>query len=219
MNPSPSACRADDGAPASIVIQPSILYFGTPVAVLSTLDHHGAVNLTPMSSAWALDDRIVLGLSQDSQGCHNLLATGEAVINLPGPGQQAAVERLAPTTGRHPVPRDKAAMGYRHERDKFALAQWTPLPSHVVRPPRAAQCPLQLEARLLAAHPCRPVGNEAAPALCILELQVVLVHAHEDIVIAPSGHVDTARWSPLLYVFRHYFGTGERLGRNFRSET
>jgi len=205
--------------PESLTIQPSILYFGTPVAVLSTLDGDGRVNLTPMSSAWALGDRLVLGLAEASQGCANLLAQREAVVNLPGPEQQDAVERLAPTTGRWPVPDYKAAKGYRHEADKFALAGWTPAPSACVRPPRAAECPLQLEARLLAAHACQPGADGEASGMQILELQVLRVHAHEDVVHAGSSHVDTARWSPLLYVFRHYFGTGARLGRNFRAET
>ena len=205
--------------PASRIIQPSILYFGTPVAVLSTVDDMGRVNLTAMSSAWALDDRLVLGLAVASQGCANLLAQREVVVNLPGPAQQAAVERLAPTTGRHPVPGYKAEMGYRHEADKFALAGWTALPSAQVRPPRVAECPLQLEARLLAAHACQPAIDGQASGVRILEVQVVQVHAHEEIMLAGTQHVDTARWSPLLYVFRHYFGTGPRLARNFRAQT
>jgi len=205
--------------PASRVIQPSILYFGTPVAVLSTVDDAGRVNLTAMSSAWALDDRLVLGLAVASQGCANLLAQREVVVNLPGPAQQAGVERLAPTTGRHPVPDYKVEMGYRHEADKFALAGWTAVPSTQVRPPRVAECPLQLEARLLAAHACQPGADGLASDVRILEVQVVQVHAHEDVMHAGTQHVDTARWSPLLYVFRHYFGTGSRLGRNFRAQT
>lgn len=56
----------------STPIQPSILYFGTPVALISTMDAQGRVNLTPMSSAWALGDRLALGLGKHSQGCENL---------------------------------------------------------------------------------------------------------------------------------------------------
>lgn len=203
---------------ASRIIHPSILYFGTPVAVLSTLDGQGRANLTPMSSAWALDDRLVLGLATASQGCENLLAQGEVVVNLPGPAQQAAVERLAPTTGRWPVPGYKAAMGYEHEPEKFARAGWTPLPSLRVKPPRIAECPLQLECRLLAAHDCQPGADREASDVRILEVRVLQVHAHTDVLHEGSDHIDTARWSPLLYVFRHYFGTGGRLGLNFRAQ-
>jgi outer membrane lipid asymmetry maintenance protein MlaD len=111
-HPHSQARRLDP--PPTRVIQPSVLYFGTPVAILSTIDEAGHVNLTPMSSAWALGDRVVLGLSE---GYANILATEEAVINLPDPAQQASVERLAATTGRNPVPSYKVPLGYRHESD------------------------------------------------------------------------------------------------------
>jgi hypothetical protein len=38
-----------------------------------------------------------------------------------------------------------------------------------------------------------------------------------EIVKDGTDHVDTERWSPLLYVFRHYFGTGDELGETFRA--
>ncbi|MCD2340782.1 flavin reductase family protein [Ideonella azotifigens] len=204
--------------PSSVEVCPSILYFGTPVALISTLNLEGAANLSPMSSVWALADRLVLGLAQASQGCENFVRSGEAVINLPGPDQCVAVEALAPTTGRFPVPGHKRDMGYRHEGDKFALAKFTPLASRFVGPPRIAECPLQLEVRLLAAHGASVVDG-ADPGFLLLEAKVLQVHAHQDIVLPGSQHIDTQQWSPLLYVFRHYFATGGRLGRNFRAET
>jgi flavin reductase (DIM6/NTAB) family NADH-FMN oxidoreductase RutF len=206
------------GIPASIQIKPPILYIGTPVALVSTCDAEGRSNLSPISSAWALGDRLVLGMAQASQGCDNLVRSREAVINFPGPAQCAAVEALAPTTGRHPVPEHKRAMGYRHEPDKFALAGLTTMASQFVAPPRIAECPLQMEVRLLAAHEASAVDGDR-PEFMLLEAQVLQVHAHQDLVLPGGRHIDTARWSPLLYVFRHYFGTGPRLGRNFRAET
>jgi flavin reductase (DIM6/NTAB) family NADH-FMN oxidoreductase RutF len=171
-----------------------------------------------MSSVWALGDRVVLGMAKASQGCENFLQTREAVINLPGPQQCGAVEALAPTTGRYPVPDYKQAMGYRHESDKFSLANLTPIASRFVGPPRIAECPMQLEVRLLAAHDASVIDGEN-PEFMLLEAKVLQVHAHQDILIPNSQHVNTEQWSPLLYVFRHYFGTGDRLGRNFRAET
>jgi len=35
-------------------IDPQILYFGNPVAILSSLNEDGTPNLTPLSSFWAL---------------------------------------------------------------------------------------------------------------------------------------------------------------------
>lgn len=34
------------------VIQPKMLYFGTPVVLISTLNEDGSPNIAPMSSAW-----------------------------------------------------------------------------------------------------------------------------------------------------------------------
>jgi flavin reductase (DIM6/NTAB) family NADH-FMN oxidoreductase RutF len=202
----------------ALSIQPSTLYFGTPVALVTTLDEHGTANITPMSSAWALGDRLVLGLSGESQGCINLVRAGEAVVNLPDPSLHGAIEKIARTTGRSPVPAYKQAIGYRHSADKFALAGFTRVAAREVAPPRIGQCPIQLETRLLAARPAMP-GSDDDPGFLVIELEVVHVHAHAAIVLDGTQHVDTARWSPLLYVFRHYFGTGDRLGRNFRAET
>ena len=41
----------------TIEINPPVLYFGTPVIILSTLNEDGSTNLSPLSSAWALGDR------------------------------------------------------------------------------------------------------------------------------------------------------------------
>lgn len=205
---------------AAIAIRPSTLYFGTPIALITTLDERGSANITPMSSAWALGYRLVLGLSGASQGCANLLASGEAVVNLPDPPLWPAIERIARTTGRHPVPDYKQAMGYRHEADKFALSGLTRAPSRRIGPPRIGECPLQLETRLVHSRRATPSpgDDEADPGFFVIEVEVLEVHAHPAIVLDESSHIDTGRWSPLLYVFRHYFGAGHRLGRNFRAE-
>jgi len=49
-------------------IEPKILYFGTPVAVISSLNEDGATNLAPISSFWALGWTFLLGLN-DHQNC------------------------------------------------------------------------------------------------------------------------------------------------------
>jgi flavin reductase (DIM6/NTAB) family NADH-FMN oxidoreductase RutF len=54
--------------PDTLVIHPSILYFGTPVVLITTRNPDGSANITPMSSAWALADRVVIGLSGGGQG-------------------------------------------------------------------------------------------------------------------------------------------------------
>lgn len=202
-----------------ITITPSVLYVGTPVALITTLGPDGAANISPMSSAWAIFDRVILGMTTSSKGRENAVREGELVLNFPSPELWPKVEAIARATGKDPVPPHKQKIGYHLEPDKFSASGFTPQPSELVAPPRIAQCPIQLEAKLVASHD--PGGNwpaERPEAFQIMEAKVVRVHAHRDIVIPGTNHIDTGRWQPLLYVFRHYFGTGPDLGRTFKAE-
>src|SRR5262249_33768200 len=58
-----------------VTIEPAIHYFGTPVVLISTLNPDGGANLAPMSSAWWLRDRCLLGLDPTSRTVENLLRT------------------------------------------------------------------------------------------------------------------------------------------------
>src|SRR3954468_15044878 len=126
-------------------IEPTILYFGTPVAIISTLNPDGSPNLAPMSSAWWLGWTCMLGLGQMGQTSDNLIRTRECVINLPSAEQVTQVDRLAMTTGKNPVPDKKRDWGYRYEGDKFGVAGFTETKSEVVAPPRVRECPVQME--------------------------------------------------------------------------
>jgi flavin reductase (DIM6/NTAB) family NADH-FMN oxidoreductase RutF len=88
-----------------------------------------------------------------------------------------------------------------------------PEPSELVRPPRVAECPLQMEAR------AADVQSGVTGEFLIIQAQVLKVHADPRIVVPGSQHIDPARWSPLIYNFRHYYGLGTELGHSFRSQT
>ncbi|MCM3786160.1 flavin reductase family protein [Neobacillus mesonae] len=194
-------------------INPSILYYGTPVILLDTLNEDGSTNITPMSSSWALGDRIVLGLSVDGKAVENMKRHSECVVNVPSPSLWRNVEALAPYTGVNPVPDFKKAIGFEFKKDKFAAAGLTGIPSKTVKPIRINECPLQIEAKVK--HIRIP---EESPFFAIVEVQASLIHAHKEIMIN-DHHVDPQKWSPLIYNFRHYFGLGNELGKTFRSET
>lgn len=206
-------------APDTRVIHPSILYFGTPVVLITTRNPDGSTNITPMSSAWALADRVVIGLSGGGQGLANLERERECVLNLASEDMCEGVERIAPTTGHHPVPAWKQTIGYRHEADKFRLGGWHAAPSLSVSAPRIAECPLQLEARVLLTveRPIEPWHGDAG-GYAIIELEVVQVHAHDEIVVSGTQHIDPVRYEPLFYLFRHYVGRGNALGKTFKAE-
>lgn len=183
------------------VTEPAILYFGTPVVLVSTLNPDGTPNLAPMSSAWWLGHRAMLGLASSSRTTANLHREGECVLNLPDAGMVAHVDRIAKTTGSSPVPEAKLARGYRHVADKFACAGLTAVPSDTVAPPRAAECPLQLEATLVRSH-------RFAGSACALEVQVERIHADERILAEPD-RIDPDAWRPLIMSFQRFYGLAD----------
>jgi flavin reductase (DIM6/NTAB) family NADH-FMN oxidoreductase RutF len=192
-------------------VEPSILYFGTPVVLLSTLNPDGTPNLAPMSSAWWLGWNCMLGLGAKSQTAQNLLREGECVLNLPSTAQVEAVNRLARLTGANPVPPHKQAMGYRYEKDKLGRAGLTAIPSTLVRPPRLEECPVQLEAVLQTWHPFghRP---DKHPTALALELRIIRTHVDDTLLVPEKqNHIDPDRWRPLLMSFCQFYSLGERL--------
>src|SRR5688500_7801654 len=86
------------------MIQPKILYFGTPVVLITSVNEDHTPNLAPMSSAWALGWTVMLGLGTDGKTFENLSQRGECVLNFPSDDLWQSVERLAPLTGKENVP-------------------------------------------------------------------------------------------------------------------
>jgi len=194
------------------LIKPKILYYGTPVILLNTLNEDGTDNISPMSSSWALGDCIILGIGLGGKAIENLQRHPECVINVPNPLLWQNVEFLAPYTGKNPVPDSKKNIGFTYEKDKYNISKLTATESKTVKPTRITECPIQIEA--IVKHIRIP---EHSPDFAIVETHVLHVHAHNEIIIE-ENHIDPNKWSPLIYNFRHYFGLGNKLGKTFRSE-
>ncbi len=180
-----------------------VLYFGTPVVLVSTVNPDGSTNLAPMSSAWWLDQAAVLGMGDRSRTAANLLRERECVLNLPPSMLVAAVDRIAMTTGRPDVPDGKRTQGYRYVADKFALGGLTRQRSDLVAPQRVAECPIQLECRVAGTH--RLAGDTGATAY---EVEVLRTHVEESLLVPGTAHVDPLRWDPLIMKFTEFFGGG-----------
>jgi flavin reductase (DIM6/NTAB) family NADH-FMN oxidoreductase RutF len=104
------------------------------------------------------------------------------------------VEALAPLTGKNPVPEIKANL-FRFEADKFAAAQLTRLASDLVKPMRALECPVQLEARVARLH---RMGGERLKQLgggTIAEIEVIRVHDSSELLLG-ENYIDPAKGHP-----------------------
>jgi len=153
----------------------------------------------------------MLGFGARSKTPQNLLREKECVLNLPSDALVGAVNRLARLTASDPVPPHKLAMGYRHERNKFVVADLTTEPSALVNAPRISECPIQLEAVLEQSH---PFGHNPQRAPTAVALEVRIVRAHVDDSILLAGHenrIDPDLWRPLMMSFTQFYGLGARL--------
>lgn len=201
-----------DHSAEHVGIEPAILYFGTPVVLISTTNPDGSANLAPMSSAFWLGWRGILGLAVSSQTTQNLLRTKECVLNLPSADQAEAVDRLARTTGTNPVPAGKKQRGYRYENDKFGISGLTSRPSETVQAPRVAECPVNLEAVVEAVHPVADESDEQRGRIVTIEVRIQKVHAHPEITATGAAdRIDPDKWRPLIMSFQHFYGLGDRL--------
>lgn len=183
-----------------------VLYFGTPVVLISTRNADGTANLAPMSSAWWLGDQCMLGMSTSSQTTGNLLRERECVLNLPSPDLVDAVDRLALLTGSPVRTQHRIEKGYRYEPDKFGAAGLTQLAADLVDAPLVAECPIQLECELVSAAPF-----DAGDSITAHTVRVVRVHADEQLIIPGTQYVDPLGWDPLIMKFCEFFGGGTRL--------
>jgi flavin reductase (DIM6/NTAB) family NADH-FMN oxidoreductase RutF len=119
-----------------------------PIAFVSSLDARGIRNLAPFSffTGVSADPPVILfcpvartedtgrGLAAHKDTLLNVIATREFVVNVVTEG---IAEKMNLTSAQ--VPPDV---------DEFELAGLTPLPSELVKPPRVAESPVQMECRL-----------------------------------------------------------------------
>jgi flavin reductase (DIM6/NTAB) family NADH-FMN oxidoreductase RutF len=199
-------------------IEPSILYLGTPVVVVSTLNTDGSTNIAPMSSAWWLGWNCMLGLGRSSQTSQNLIRERECVLNLPSDNLVRTINKLAKLTGADPVPPHKQAMGYRHESNKFRTAGLTPISSALVHPQRILEFPIHLEAVLENAYPFGH-GPHRNAGCWAFEVRIARVHIEENLIKPGTrNHIDPDLWRPLIMSFTRFYGLTEEVHESTLAE-
>lgn len=161
-----------------------------PVALVSTMDRDGLVNLAPFSAftmagsnppavlfcpALRAPKEAEPGVRFDMRKdtLRNVEETGEFVVNVVNEAIAAATNATAAE-----VP---------PEVDEFHLAGLTPVASDAVRPPRVAESPAAMECKLLQVI---YVGREPGAGVIVLG-EVVRMHLREDLLedfrVDPAG--------------------------------
>ena len=147
-----------------------------PVALVSTVNREGAANLAPFSffcGVGAVPPTVIFcpALRGDpspeadprKDTLRNVEETGEFVINV----VSEAIAEAANISAAEVAP----------EVDEFALSGLTPVASEVVRPPRVAESPAQMECKLLQVI---YTGRAARSGVIVLG-EVVRFHVREEL--------------------------------------
>jgi flavin reductase (DIM6/NTAB) family NADH-FMN oxidoreductase RutF len=157
-----------------------------PIAWISSLSRGGALNVAPFSQFTNLSydpPCIVVSLSNQRDGrlkdtAQNIFDTKEFVVNM---ATYALREKVEQTSQVLPPGVDEA---------KHAGLEM--IPSRVVKPPRIAQSPVQMECRL---HSSLSVPGNHGPHHLIVG-SVVGIHIRDD-VIGADGKIDIVKIRPL----------------------
>ena len=137
------------------------------------------------------------------------------MINLPESALYEKVEKIANLTGARLIPEYKRDR-YRYDEDKFKAGGFTKLESDLVIPPRIAECSIQIEA-IFKGQIIIDDDPVEQGAIAAVEVRVVKIHADVSLIVK-ENHINPAKWDPLIYNFRHYFGLGKELGKTFKAE-
>jgi flavin reductase (DIM6/NTAB) family NADH-FMN oxidoreductase RutF len=183
------------------IINPAVLYWGTPVVLITTTNPDLTSNIAPMSSAFWVGNRCILGLGTSSQTTQNLLRTGECVLNLASDNMANAINSLSHTTGTPTIPEYKLQRGYRYEKDKWTAAKLTPQESETVHPLRIRECQVQMEAIMRGKY------DMFGGALLVIEVEVLRTHVEDNLRL--TGHanrIDPDAWRPMIMSFQQLYG-------------
>ena len=156
-----------------------------PIALVSTVDARGNANLAPFSFFAGVGSAPPTVLfcpalrpdgsqhGQRKDTLRNVEETREFVINVVSEGIAA--------------PANATSAEVPPEVDEFKLSGLTPVPSKVVKAPRVAESPAQMECRLMQVI---YTGNQPASGVVVLG-EVVRFHIREDLVddfrVDPAG--------------------------------
>ncbi|KAJ4305705.1 hypothetical protein N0V90_001236 [Kalmusia sp. IMI 367209] len=192
-------------------ISPAILYFGTPVAIISSSNEDGTSNLAAISSVWWLGHRCMLGFGAGKTP-QNIFRTKQCVINLPDDTMTPHVNRLAVTTGDDPVSEAKKSRNYQFVKDKWTWAKLTPEASELVAPTRVKECPVQMECELAMVHPMmQDLYGGQAGLLYALEMRVCRIYVRDDLRMSGfANRIDPDKWRPLIMSFQEFYGLRDK---------
>jgi flavin reductase (DIM6/NTAB) family NADH-FMN oxidoreductase RutF len=168
-----------------------------PIAFVSTISPQGDLNLAPFSyfTAITADPPTICfapgrrssdGDRKDTLG--NIEATGEFVVNV-----------VTETIGQAMV---STAVDFPPGTNEFEIADLTPVPSRVVKPPRVGESPINMECKL---YQVIPIGPEGPGGGALVIGEIVMFHIADELY--DDGRIRIEDLKPLGRLAGHDYTT------------
>jgi flavin reductase (DIM6/NTAB) family NADH-FMN oxidoreductase RutF len=154
-----------------------------PIALASTIDKDGHVNLSPFSffNCFGTNPPILIfapsrrGRDNTTKHTHeNVLEVAEVVIHIVS---YSMVQQMSLSSAEYP-----------RGVDEFIKAGFTPIPSTVVKPPRVSEAPVAFECKVTQVVPTGEHGGAGILLIC----EILLMHIQDEMLDA-DGLIDPFR--------------------------
>jgi flavin reductase (DIM6/NTAB) family NADH-FMN oxidoreductase RutF len=166
--------------------------YPSPAALITSIDSEGRPNIITLGECFNLSIRepVIVGIAiAPERYSHGLIsAQKEFVVNLPPASLLPKVLEVGSVSGR--------------DHDKFAEVGLTPLPATHVKPPLIAECPVNIECKLLFVQ---TIGDHD------LFAGEVLAHHVDPDVLGENGRFDPAKLTTIVLAGGHFLSLGEHL--------
>ncbi|HEY7745118.1 MAG TPA: flavin reductase family protein [Desulfuromonadales bacterium] len=173
---------------------PCITFFPQPTTLVSTVGSGGSFDV--MTASWVsivskTPPTLAVSLNRGRLTYEQIRDTGCFVVNMVPASLAVEADYCGLRSGRG--------------RDKLAVAGLTPVEASRVAAPLIAECPLNVECRLLREV---ELGEYVLVMGEILEIHAV------DSAFGPDGRIDASVFDPLVYLggIREYWGLGDLAG-------
>lgn len=170
--------------------------YPTPAALVTSAPADGTPNIITLGEVFniSISRPVVVGLAvMPSRHSYELIRkSGEFGVNLPTADMVEVVDRCGSVSGRD--------VG-----DKFAHVGLTPLLATRIAAPLIAECPVNLECRLIDII---PAGDHD-----LFRGEVLVQHVAPE-CLDEEGNILVERLNPLCYILGEYWTAGGRLGRH-----
>ncbi|MFV1965346.1 MAG: flavin reductase family protein [Pirellulaceae bacterium] len=181
-------------------VKPFRPVYPSPAALITSVSEDGRPNIITLGEVFniSISEPVIVGIAiAKPRYSHQLIsATCEYVVNFPTASMARTVDCCGSVSGR--------------DVDKFAEFGLTPVPAKKVKPPLIAECPINVE--------CRVIGIQEIGDHDLFLGEALAEHVAEE-ALDDRGRILVEKLNPLCYLHSEYWSCGRNLGRHGFSRT